>query len=116
VDSLALVLPVVFGYCSAAVGADVYAKPGMIGMVHLIRWLYLNLRYRLGTLPQDPAALEKLAVDLRIPLAFTYRASGLDMTLAQQRIHKSLNSFRWLAPLAIIGLFFALLARIIHGF
>ena len=27
-------------------------------------------------------------MDLRIPLAFTYRANGLDMTLAQQRIHE----------------------------
>jgi hypothetical protein len=80
----------------------------------LIRWLYLNLRYRVGRLPQDPADLEKLAIDLRIPLAFTYRANGLDITLAQQRIHKNLNSFRWLAPLAIAGLFFALLVTALY--
>jgi len=79
------------------------------GMVTLIRWLYLNLRYRVSPLPKDPATLEQLAMDLRIPLAFTYRANGLDMKLAQQRIHESLNSFQWIAPLVIAGLCFALI-------
>jgi hypothetical protein len=82
-------------------------------MVTLIRWLYLNLRYRVSPLPKDPATLEQLAMDLRIPLAFTYRANGLDTTLAQQRIHESLNSFQWIAPLAIAGLCFALIVLLL---
>jgi hypothetical protein len=69
----------------------------------VIRWLYLNLKYRLWSLPTEPAQLEKLAMDLNVPLAFTYRAYGLDMALAQQRINKCLKSFRWSAPLVLVG-------------
>ena len=78
-------------------------------MPPVIRWLYLNIKYRVCALPNEPATLQKLAMNLNIPLAFTYRATGLDMTLAQQRIHESLNSFRWISPLAIAGLCFALI-------
>jgi hypothetical protein len=73
-----------------------------------IRWLYLNFRYRCQSLPDDPTKLEKLANDLRIPLAFTYRAYGIDAALAQQRIRENLASFRWSAPLVLTTLFSAL--------
>jgi hypothetical protein len=73
-----------------------------------IRWLYLNFRYRLKPLPTDPTELEKLAKDLQIPLAFTYRAYGID-ALAQQRIRENLDSFRWSAPLLVTTLFCALI-------
>jgi hypothetical protein len=36
--------------------------------------------------------------------------NGIDMALAQQRIHESLNSFRWIAPPAMALLCFALIA------
>lgn len=74
-----------------------------------IRWLYLNFRYRLRSLPNNPTELEKLAKDLQIPLAFTYRVYGIDSALAQQRIRENLNSFRWSAPLVVITLFCALI-------
>ena len=48
-------------------------------------------------------------MDLRVPLAFTYRAHGLDVALAQQRIQESLKSFRWSAPLVLVVLSFALM-------
>jgi hypothetical protein len=75
----------------------------------VIRWLYLNLKYRLWSLPTEPAQLEKIATDLKVPLAFTYRAYGLDVALAQQRIHESLKSFRWSAPLILVVLSFVLM-------
>jgi len=75
----------------------------------ILRWLYLNFRYRVWPLPNNPAKLEKLAKDLQIPLAFTYRAQGIDSALAQQRIRERLNSFRWSAPLVIAVLCFSLL-------
>jgi len=53
--------------------------------------------------------LQKLAIDLHIPLVFTYKANGFDVTLAQQRIHENLNSFRWIAPLVIAVLCVALI-------
>jgi hypothetical protein len=74
-----------------------------------IRWLCLNFRYRFKPLPTDPTELEKLAKDLQIPLAFTYRAYGIDPALAKQRIHETLNSFRWSAPLVVTTLFCALI-------
>ena len=74
-----------------------------------IRWLYLNIKFRVCALPNEPATLEKLAMNLNISLAFTYRRDGIDVTLAQQRIHESLKSFRWITPLAIAGLCFALI-------
>jgi hypothetical protein len=40
-------------------------------------------------------------MNLNIPLAFTYRRHGIDVTLAQQRIRESLNSFPWIAPLLL---------------
>jgi hypothetical protein len=48
-------------------------------------------------------------MNLKVPLAFTYRARGLDVTLAQQRIHECLKSFRWSAPLVLVVLAFALM-------
>ena len=75
----------------------------------VVYWLYLNLKYRLWPLPTDPVHLEKIATDLKVPLAFTYRAHGLDVTLAQQRIHESLKSFWWSAPLILAVLSFALM-------
>jgi hypothetical protein len=45
----------------------------------VIRWLYLNFKYRVWPLPTDPASLQKIAMDLRVPLAFTYRMHGLDV-------------------------------------
>jgi hypothetical protein len=71
-------------------------------MPSVIRWLYLNLKYRLWPLPSDPIQLKKIAMDLKVPLAFTYRAHGLDVPLAQQRIHECLKSFRWSAPLLLV--------------
>ena len=70
-------------------------------MPPVIRWLYLNCKYRVSLLPNEPATLQKLAVDLHIPLAFTYKANGLDVTWAQQRIREKLNSLRWVVPLII---------------
>jgi hypothetical protein len=52
--------------------------------------------------------LEKIAMDLKVPLAFTYRAHGLDVALAQQRIRENLHSFRWSAPLVLTTLLSAL--------
>ncbi len=77
-------------------------------MPPVLRWLYLNFRCRARPLPNDRTELEKLANGLQISLAFTYKADGLDTTLAQQRIRETLNSFRWIAPLAIAGLCLAL--------
>jgi hypothetical protein len=74
-----------------------------------IRWLCLNFRYRVRPLPDDPTELEKLAKDLQIPLAFTYRVYGIDAALAQQRIRENLASFRWSAPLVLTTLFSALI-------
>lgn len=79
-------------------------------MPSVTRWLYLNIKYRVGALPNDAVTLEKLANELQIPLAFTYRAYGLDITLVQKRIRESLNSFRWIAPLVLC---FALMVTII---
>jgi len=73
--------------------------------VALIRWLQLNFRYRLRPLPNDSTELEKLAKNLQVPLAFTYRTHGLDVELAQQRIRENLDSFRWSAPLVLTTLF-----------
>jgi hypothetical protein len=75
----------------------------------LLYWLYLNLKYRIWSLPTDPVLLQKIATSLKVPLAFTYRAHGLDVTLVQQRIHENLKSFPWTAPLALIALSFALI-------
>jgi hypothetical protein len=74
-----------------------------------IRWLHLNFKYRFQSLPNDPTELEKLANDLQIPLAFTYKAHGIDAALAQQRIYESLSSFRWSAPLILVVLSFVLM-------
>ena len=82
-------------------------------MVLITRWLYLNCKYRVSSLPNDPDMLEKIAKGLQIPLAFTYRASGLDAALAEQRIQQSLNSFRWIVPLAIAGLCFVLIVAVL---
>jgi hypothetical protein len=73
-------------------------------MRSLACWIYLNLKNRLRPLPTDPANLEKIAKDLKVPLAFTYRAHGLNVALAQLRIYESLNSFRWSAPLVLAAL------------
>jgi hypothetical protein len=73
-------------------------------MRSLLCWIYLNLKYRLRPLPTDPVHLEKVGRDLKVPLTFTYKAHGLDVTLAQQRIYESLNSFRWNAPLVLVVL------------
>jgi hypothetical protein len=81
-------------------------------MRHVIRWLYLSFKYRLWPLPIVPVELEKIAMDLNVPLAFTYRAQGLDVTLAQQRIRESLKSFRWNAPLFLVVLSFALMIAV----
>jgi hypothetical protein len=59
----------------------------------VVYWLYQNFKYRLWPIPTDPVELEKIAMNLKVPLAFTYRAHWLDVTLAQQRIHESLKSF-----------------------
>jgi hypothetical protein len=65
--------------------------PGMKStVVSSLRWLYLNFGYRLKPLPTE---LERVAKDLQIPLAFTYRAYGIDPVLAQQRIRENLDSF-----------------------
>jgi hypothetical protein len=77
-----------------------------------IRWLYLNFKYRLWPLPTESDSLEKIAMALKGPLAFTYRAYGLDVTLAQQRIHESLKSFRSSAPLFLVVLSFALMIAV----
>jgi hypothetical protein len=74
-----------------------------------VRWLCLNFRYRVRPLPDYPTELEKLAKDLQIPLAFTYKAHGIDAALAQQRISENLASFRWSAPLVLTTLFSALI-------
>jgi hypothetical protein len=74
----------------------------------VVRWLYLNFKYRVWPLPTDPASLKKIAMDLKVPLAFTYTWHGLDVALAQQRIHECLKSFRWSAPLVLVLLSFAL--------
>jgi len=81
----------------------------MGGMLPVIRWLYLNCKYRVCPLPNDAVTLQKLAMSLNIPLAFTYKANGLDVTLAQQRIRDNLNSLRWFAPLVIAVVCFALI-------
>src|SRR5262249_1030777 len=67
-------------------------------MRSLVCWVYLNLKYRLRPLPTDPVHLEKIAIDLNVPLAFTYKWQGLDVALAQERIHECLKSFQWRAP------------------
>jgi hypothetical protein len=54
-------------------------------MRFLVCWIYLNLKYRLRPLPTDPVHLEKVAMDLKVPLAFTYRAHGLDLALASEK-------------------------------
>jgi hypothetical protein len=74
----------------------------------VIRWLYLNFKYRVWPLPTDPASLQKIAMDLRVPLAFTYTWHRLDVPLAQRRIHESLKSFRWSVPLVLVILSLAL--------
>src|SRR5262249_26361275 len=66
-------------------------------MRSLVCWVYLNLKYRLRPLPTDPVHLEKIAIDLNVPLAFTYKWHGLDVALAQERIHECLKSFQWRA-------------------
>ena len=73
-------------------------------MRSLVCWVYLNLKYRLWPLPTDPVHLEKIAIDLNAPLAFTYKWHGLDVALAQERIHECLKSFRWRAPLLLLVL------------
>jgi hypothetical protein len=73
-----------------------------------IRWLYLNFKYRFWPLPTDPLSLEKITMALKVPLAFTYKAHGLDVALAQQRIRENLHSFRWSAPLVLTTLLSAL--------
>jgi hypothetical protein len=81
----------------------------------VVYWLYLNLKYRFW--PTDPVQTKNIAINLKVPLAYTYRAHGLDAALAQQRIHESLKSFRWSAPLALVVLSCALMiGAIISGF
>jgi hypothetical protein len=65
-------------------------------MRSLVCWIYLNLKYRLWRLPTEPVRLEKIAIDLNVPLAFTYKWHGLDVALAQQRIRECLKSFGWM--------------------
>jgi len=72
-------------------------------MRSLVCWVYLNLKYRLRPLPTDPVILKKIAIDLNVSLAFTYKWHGLDVALAQERIHECLNSFRWIAPVVLVG-------------
>ena len=78
-------------------------------MRSLVCWVYLNLKYRLWPLPTDPIHVEKIAIDLNVPLAFTYKWHGLDVALAQQRIHECIKSFRWSAPLVLVVLSVALI-------
>ena len=78
-------------------------------MRSLVRWVYLNLEYRLRPLPTDPVILKKIAIDLNVSLAFTYKWHGLDVALAQERIHECLKSFRWRAPLVLVVLSVALI-------
>ena len=70
-------------------------------MISLIRWLYLNYKYRIFPLPNDPPRLQKLA-DLNISLAYTYKRYGMEVPLVQQRITQRLNSLAWSAPLSIV--------------
>jgi hypothetical protein len=81
----------------------------LLPMSPVVYWLYLNFKYRLWPLPTDSVHLEEIATDLRVPLAFTYRAYGLDVALAQQRIHECIKSFRWSAPLILVMLSFVLM-------
>jgi hypothetical protein len=74
-----------------------------------IRWPCLIFRHRLPPLPTDPSEREKLVKDLRVSLAFTYNAHGIDAALAQQRIRESLDSCRWSLPLILTILFSALI-------
>ena len=69
-------------------------------MPRVIRWLYLNIKYRVCP-PERTRHTAKLAMKLNISLAFTYRRHGRDVILAQQRIRENLNSFRWIAPLVL---------------
>ena len=86
-------------------------------MPPVIRWLYLNCKYRVcRLLPNEPGTLQKLAIDLHIPLAFTYKANGLDVTLAQQRMREKLNSLRWIAPLVMAVLCCAFIVAALFGF
>src|SRR5215813_9145903 len=55
-------------------------------MISPIHWLYLNYKYRSFLLPNDSPRLQKLAADLDISRAYTYKGYGLDVPLAQQRI------------------------------
>src|SRR5262249_25475680 len=60
-------------------------------MISLIRWLYLNYKYRIFPLPNDPPRLQKLAADLNISLAYTYKGYGMDVPLAQQSHHSEIK-------------------------
>jgi hypothetical protein len=78
-------------------------------MISLIRWLYLNYKYRIFPLPNDPFRLQKPAADLNISLAYTYKRYGMDVPLVQQRITQRLNFLAWSAPLSIVMLCLALM-------
>ena len=64
-----------------------------MGVSASLRRLYLSFWYRFRPLPNDPTELEKLAKNIQIPMAFIYRAKGLDPELAKLRIREKLASF-----------------------
>ena len=78
-------------------------------MISLIRWLYLNYKYRIFPLPNDSLRLQELAADLDISLAYMYKGYVLDVPLAQQRITQRLNSLAWSTPMSIVMLCLALM-------
>ena len=68
----------------------------------MLHWLFLSLKYQIWPLPKDPAELRKLAIDLQITLAYSWKGNGLNTLLVQSAIRERLKSFRRDAPYVVL--------------
>jgi hypothetical protein len=60
----------------------------------MLYWFLLSIKYQIWPLPKDPADLRKLAIDLRVPLAYSWTSDGLNTSLVRKSIRERLKSMR----------------------
>jgi len=60
----------------------------------MLYWLFLSIKYQIWPLPNDPAELRKLAIDLQVPHANSWKRYELNTTLIEGITHEWLKSFR----------------------
>lgn len=72
----------------------------------MLQWFYLTIKYRIWSLPKEPAELRKLAFDLQVPLVHAWTTHGLDTSLLQSSIRERLRKDASYVILFLVIIFF----------